>query len=156
MTTQLDFSKSQPQDWLNDLPTFQRSAIETFLKGGLTEEEVAELWLSRIGSDQNIGFGAGTVASNYLASVKSEFRKFVCGDADYESLRLEAEKVWVGTKYPIVVLIAGVIGAKLGLAAAVISPVVALLLAAVCKIGKNAWCNMPPPVSPSITATREQ
>lgn len=152
MTTVLDFSENGG-GWIESLPAYQRAVIDELLASGLTEEGAAETWLSRTGPDNNFGFGAGATSANYLASVKSEFRKLVCGDQTYEALRKEAEKIWNGTKYSIVSAIAIGIAAQIGVAVAVIIPVVALLLAAVGKVGLNAWCNMPPPPSATLTPT---
>jgi hypothetical protein len=150
VTTTLEF----PDDhggWVESLPSYQRVLIHELLSSGLDEEAVAEAWLSRTGPDNNFGFGTSPAASNYLASVKAEFRKFICGDPTYEALRQDAQKVWNGTKYPIVSVIAIGIASQIGVAVAVITPVVALLLAAVGKIGLNAWCNMPPPPTATLT-----
>lgn len=153
MTTALDFGENGGSGWVESLPKYQQTVINELLASGLDEEAVAETWLSRTGPDNNFGFGAGAASANYLASVKVEFRKLVCGDPIYETLRKEAAKIWNGSKYSVVSVIAIGVAAQIGVAVAVITPVVALLLAAVGKVGLNAWCNMPPPPSATLTPT---
>jgi len=153
MTTTLEFSDDHRTGWVESLPAYQRTVIAELLASGLDEEGVAETWLSRTGPDNNFGFGAGPASSNYLASVKGEFRKLICGDPSYETLRQDAQKIWDGSKFSIVSAIAIGIAAHIGVAVAVITPVVALLLAAVCKVGLNAWCNLPPPPNVTLTPT---
>lgn len=141
-----------PEDWLSGLPTYQINLVNELLSSGLSETEAAELWLSRVGPDNNFAFGAGNPGTNYLSAVQTEFRKLICGDDSYEAVRAEASKVWGGAKYGIVSMMALAIAAHVGIAAAVIAPVIALLMSAVGRIGINAWCALPPPPPPTITA----
>jgi hypothetical protein len=143
--TAVNILSDGPEDWWSDLPGYQTTIIRELLASGMSETEAAELWLSRVGPDNNFAFGAGSPGANFLASVQTEFRKFLCGDAQYEQLRQQANETWNGMKIPVVAAIAAGIGATVGVAAAVIMPVVALLLTAAAKIGLNAWCNLPQP-----------
>lgn len=148
--TEIDFLDSADANWWYDLPVYQRVSIKNLLDSGLSEEDAAAMWLSRTGPDNNFAFGAGSPGANFLSSVQTEFRKFLCGDSAYDDLRRDAKSAWNGTKLPVVAAIAAGIGATIGVAAAVIMPVVALLLSAAARIGLQAWCNMPAP--PPLTA----
>lgn len=143
MNGPISFPQLNPGDWLDQLRPWQRELIESNLKVGSTPEQVAELWLSRTGSDQTLGFGGARKAANYLESVKAELRKLVCGDDSYTELRAKIAAQWSeGYKYILSMIVAAV-SAVINVAAAVLTPVIALLLEFVCRIGANAWCNSP-------------
>lgn len=144
--TDITFLANGPAEWWSELPPYQTASIEAMIAAGMTEHQVAELWLSRVGPDNNFAFGAGSPGANFLASVQTEFRKFLCGDPEYDALRTQANETWNGLRIPVVATIAAGIGATVGVAAAVVMPVVALLLTAAARIGLNAWCNLPAPI----------
>lgn len=144
-------SEVTPEEWLESVPKFSRSHIDALLTSGMTEEEIVGYWLSRKAPTPTAGFGGTQNSANYLASVKAEFRKLVCGDSSYESTREEAASVWKGSgKTMIVSTISSAIAIKLGIAVALLTPVVALMLGAIARVGVNAWCASPPPEPPSL------
>lgn len=152
MTTVLPLETATADEWLSTIPAYQRDSFEQLMGGGMSEEETIAFWLSRNGPDQTVGFGAGSNAGNYLSSVKTEFRKLMCGDEAYEPTRKEATKVWEGGRLSVVSVIASAIAIHVGIAVAVLVPVIALLLSAVGKVGLEAWCKMPPPEEPTMVA----
>ena len=141
MTTALPIDDVAGDVWLSSLSGYQKTLVAELLASGLSEESVAELWLSRASAEHTAAFGGASVGANFLSSIKTELRKVICGDPEYEDIRKEALSIWSGQKYAVVAIIAGAVALHLGLAVVAVTPVVALLLSAVRKIGLNAWCN---------------
>jgi hypothetical protein len=138
----LDFGNLGQEGWLDVLPGFQRTAIAELLAAGKTEEEVAELWLSRTGPEVTAGFGTAGNISSYFKNFRTEMDAFICGDTRYATERAQAALIWQqGGRNGLVPLVAGVIATKVGLAAVALIPVVALIFALVAKIGVGAYCK---------------
>lgn len=130
------------QLWIKDLPEFQRSPIEELLSKGKSFEDVAQAWLTASASN-TYRFSTSTPVGNngtFLKNVKKELRAFICGDEKYKTERegLFGEKSNARTF--IVSGMAVAIAPHVTVAAAVIAPVIALLLAGLGKITVNAWC----------------
>ena len=86
--------------------------------------------LPRIASNRSFGF-----------KVRTEFREFMCGDSKkYAALRKRLDDLVTHNTSSIVVIISGVLAVHVGVAAAVVAPLVSALLAAVLKIGLSAYC----------------
>jgi hypothetical protein len=141
MTTLLAIDDVEASVWLSAVEPYQSALIGELLSSGLSEEEAAEVLLSRASAGHTAAFGGGTAGSNLYSSIKAEVRKLICGDPDYEEIRKQASAIWSGQKYSVVALIAGVVALKLGLAVVAVTPIVALIFAAARKLGLNAWCN---------------
>jgi hypothetical protein len=139
----INLHNSQPADWIGALQNSDKKLVTSLLETGMTEEQVAELWLSRTGSDQTLGFGTQNTATNYLKSVRKEFRKLLCGDPSYDELRAKIDELWQQGKTFVVGTIAVAIASVLNVAAGVLTPVVALLLSVAARVSVAAWCNLP-------------
>ena len=128
--------------WLNALPASQEQMVQTFLTNGMSEDQIAEKWLSQIGSTSTAGFGSGGAIQSFYANVKQEFVAFVCGDAKYEEERARAAAIWRSQgKVGLVSMVAALVATTVNLAAAAIVPVIALLFSLAAKIGLNAFCT---------------
>ena len=139
MTT-LQIPDADIAEWLGVLKPYQRTTLEVFLEGA-TPEQAAERWLGSTGSPNIIPFGGPHDTKPFWERFKDEFRKFVCDDNTY----LEEKKA-LDTQGPIgkAVLVSAVsaaIGATIGFSATLLAPAVTLLLCAVGKMGRNAYCN---------------
>ena len=139
MTT-LQIPDANIAEWLGVLKPYQRTTLEVFLEGA-TPEEAAERWLGSTGSPNIIPFGGPHDTKPFWERFKDEFRKLVCDDNAY----LEEKKA-LDTQGPIgkAVLVSAVsaaIGATIGYSATLLAPAVTLLLCAVGKMGRNAYCN---------------
>ena len=139
MTT-LQIPDADIAEWLGVLKPYQRTTLEVFLEGA-TPEQAAERWLGSTGSPNIIPFGGPHDTKPFWERFKDEFRKFVCDDNAY----LEEKKA-LDTQGPIgkAVLVSAVsaaIGATIGYSATLLAPAVTLLLCAVGKMGRNAYCN---------------
>ena len=151
MTTDIDtLLNDEPIKWIQELPHFQRDAIETLLANGSSFEDVAQVWISA-SAENTYRFAAAAPVGNkgaFLDNLKKEVRAFLCGDKKYKKERegLFGEK-GVARAY-VVSAMAVAIAPHLSVAAAVISPLIALVLASIGKVALNAWCATPSDAQP--------
>jgi hypothetical protein len=138
---QLELTGTEPSTWLEALPPHNSRVIQEILCTGESYERVAEIWLSRTGSEKTVPLGAVMVGQNFYQNIKVELSKLVCGDPAYENVRKAAKRAWQGQKTAVVTVIAVAISTKVGVAAVAIVPAIALLLAAASQVGVNAWCG---------------
>lgn len=139
--TALIFPESTPAEWIAALPSSERRLVNELLDANLSEDEAAQFWLSRSGSDNTLGFGSTGSAKRYLDAVKDEFRKLVCGGGGYDDIRQDFAVLWGKGKITLISTVAVAISSVTSIAVGVVTPVVALLFAAACKVGINAWCS---------------
>lgn len=138
----LDFINLDAEGWLEVIPPYERATISDLLKAGKTEEEIAELWLSRAGPEANSGFGGVGNLQTYFSNFQNEIDAFICGDSRYKSDRTKATKILKDQgKEGFTIFISGLIATKIGLAAVAIVPVVALVFSITTKIGAEAYCK---------------
>lgn len=139
-----DLLADDPAQWVTELPAYQSESIAELLNAGKTYDDIALLWLTAT-AQNTFGFGASQPVGNrstFLASVKAEIRVYLCGDAKYKKERdgLFGEKGM--TRTYVVGAMAVTIAPHIGMAAPVLAPIVALVLASIGKIAVNAWCSM--------------
>lgn len=128
--------------WLDAIPEVQGNIVRQMLENGSSEEQIAEIWLSNIGASTTSGFGAGGPIQTFFENVRSEFIDFICGGEKYATERDQAKSVWKEHgKIGLVATVATIIAPHVGLAAAAIIPVVALLMSLAAKVGVNAFCK---------------
>ena len=128
--------------WFDGLPDNQSQELKKMLDFGKTEEQIAELFLSSPGADSTSGFGASGPNQSFFLNVKQEFTEFICGNPKYEEERKQVEAIWKEHGKTVVVsMISAFIAVTVGLTVAALTPVVALLLALVSKVGVNAFCT---------------
>lgn len=138
----LVFPDNDAEAWINALSHTESRLAKELLAAKLTEYEVAEFWLSRSGSDTTLGFSSGASAKRYLQSVQIEFQKLICGGTEYDHIRKDFSNLWQKGRGAVLAYVALAISSFTSIAVAVVTPVIALLFAAVCKVGVNAWCSM--------------
>jgi hypothetical protein len=127
--------------WLEALKPFQRTTIIKFSET-LTAEEVAEKWLTTIGSPNIASFG-GTGAQDpkpYWLRFKAECRRFICDEGAYVE-----EKRGLASEFPIskpllISVMSSAIGHVMGTAGTLVAPAVTLMLFTVCSVGHKAFC----------------
>jgi hypothetical protein len=79
--------------------------------------------------------------NRYWRAVKKEMYILVCtGDKKYASIRAELSKAGSKSQMAMVSLIAAAMASYVGVIAGILVPMCALVLLAVVKIGKNAFC----------------
>lgn len=131
-----------PIKWIQDLPEYQRDAIEKLLANGSSFDDVAQAWISA-SAENTYRFAAAAQVGNkeaFLENLRREIRAFLCCDKKYKKERdgLFGEK-GVARTY-VVSTMAVAIAPHLSVASAVISPLIALVLASIGKVALNAWC----------------
>lgn len=132
----------EPMKWIQELPSYQRDTIETLLDNGASFEEVAQLWINA-SAENTYRFAAAAPVGNkgtFLENLKKEVHAFLCGDKKYKKERegLFGEK-GIARTY-VVSAMAVAIAPHLSVASAVVSPLIALVLASIGKVALNAWC----------------
>lgn len=143
MTTNIEnLLGEEPIKWVHELPAYQRESIEILISNGASFEEVAQAWVNA-SAENTYRFAASTPVGDkgtFLGNLKFEVRAFLCGDKKYKKERdgLFGEK-GLGRTY-VVSAMAVAIAPHLNVASAVISPLIALVLAGIGKVALNAWC----------------
>lgn len=144
MTNSIDaLFDDEPIKWVRELPIYQREAIENLLSTGASFEDIAQAWISA-SAENTYRFSASAPVGNkgeFLTNLKREVRAFLCGDKKYKKERdgLFGEKGLARTY--VVSAMAVAIAPHLSVASAVISPLIALVLASIGKVALNAWCD---------------
>ena len=86
-----------------------------------------------------LGFGANDQLWDRL---KKQFQILICAkDKEYADLRKDALEASKNGQTALVAMIAGGLGAAIGVSAAAIAPAISLLLIALIKVGQNAYCD---------------
>lgn len=143
MTNSIDaLFEDEPIKWVQELPAYQREVIDDLFSNGATFEDVAQAWISA-SAENTYRFSASSPVGDkgeFLTNLKREVRAFLCGDKKYKKERdgLFGEKGLARTY--VVSAMAVAIAPHLSVASAVISPLIALVLASIGKVALNAWC----------------
>lgn len=126
---------------LNSLKVYQRDiSIKLIEDHGL--DKAAEIWIDNNNLNDLKKFGGIQEDKKKLYDfILDEFNLFICGDKKYKSDRQKLASASSPTALLFVSSISSIISAYLGLAAALITPVIAILLCSISKIGVNAWCK---------------
>ena len=138
--TALQVPDADIAEWLGVLKPYQRTTLATFLEGA-TPEQAAERWLGSTGSPNIIPFGGPHDTKPFWERFKGEFRKFVCDDNAYLEEKKALDTQGPVGKAVLVSAVSAAIGATIGYSATLLAPAVTLLLCAVGKMGRNAYCN---------------
>lgn len=152
MATNIDtLLDDEPIKWIQDLPDYQRDAIEYLIANGSSFDEVAQAWITA-SAENTYRFAAATPVGDkgaFLENLRKEIRAFLCGDKKYKHERegLFGEK-GIARTY-VVSAMAVAIAPHLSVASAVISPLIALVLASIGKVALNAWCATQNDAQPS-------
>jgi hypothetical protein len=136
----LEVPDSPQDEWLQLLKPYQRSTVLVFLANS-DLEAAAEKWLEATGPANIVPFGGVSDPKPFWERFRSEFRRFLCDDQAYVE-----DKQALGTQGPVnkallVGMISAAVGSEIGLAPSLLTPAVVLLLCAVGKVGRNAYCS---------------
>lgn len=128
------------EEWLEVLKPYQRDIIRDLVEKHGAEIAI-EKWLLASGPTEIVNFGGEGNTKPFLDRFKEEMNKFICGHNDYKKeikeYKVSGEKI----KTIMVSGISATIGVKIGIASAIIAPIVALTLFTVGKIGVIAYCS---------------
>ncbi len=90
-----------------------------------------------------ICLGFLTRPRDYWAEVKKEIYLLVCTkDRKYSDIRNHFRKKSTTSTTAIVGMLSATVATQIGAAAGIITPLVALLLYGLLKVGVNSWCNL--------------
>lgn len=138
-------------EWIDALPKKQKDELVDLIIAE-NRETAAAKWLEKKAVDSISAKGMESAeleksSYSYVDLVKKEVRKLLCGDKEYENDRDEISKLIKSddSKKLFVSTIAALIGVKIGIAAAVIAPIIVLILMTIAKITINAWCELKNP-----------
>ncbi|RDD30561.1 hypothetical protein CR161_07455 [Prosthecochloris sp. ZM] len=137
---ELEIPDIEINEWLAVLKPYQASSLNALIESS-SPESAAEIWITANGPDNTIMFGGERDTKPFWDKFKEEFKKFVCGDAEYSEERRALLVEAPISNALMVSAISSAIGAKIGYAAALLSPAVVILLYSIGKMGKNAYCN---------------
>jgi hypothetical protein len=84
-----------------------------------------------------------TLPRDYWAEVKKEIYLLVCTkDRKYSDIRNHFKKKSTTSTTAIVGMLSATVATQIGAAAGIVTPLVALLLYGLLKVGVNSWCNL--------------
>ena len=127
------------KEWMSVLEPYQRELLEQILKNH-TEEEALDIWLTAVGPDNTASFG-GNGKDGLLKSFKLELYKFLSNDDEYKYEIKEFESYVTVTKILTVSFLSNMLSGRLGVASAVVSPLIVLVLGLIGKMGVKAYYN---------------
>ena len=127
-------------EWIEVLDVYQQELLKELLKEH-QEEEVLEIWLSASTPNAMTPFGGGE-NKNYLNAFKTEINKLLLGDEKYAGVIQEFNEHATVTKFFVVSFLSNVLAESMGVVAAVIAPLVVLVLGTIGKMGLNAYKEM--------------
>jgi hypothetical protein len=135
--------KDDPAKWIQELPAYQQKLVEDLMQIGCSYEDAARAWLTASAANTFPYGTSNTVGSKdkFFENLKTEVTAFLCGGKKYKKERdgLFGEKGLARGYF--VGAVSAAVAPSLGSSAAVLAPVVALVLAGLGKITLNAWCS---------------
>ncbi|VUS54293.1 hypothetical protein [Klebsiella pasteurii] len=142
MSLPLNYNKEQ---WLSTLKPYQSSSINTLLEKN-NEDSVVDIWLSSNRVVSRSPFGGSRLddleVKVFISNFKKEFKDFICGGQKYESDRERISSFKGDAKTYIVSIISSALATVLGSSAALLTPVIVVMLIVVSNMGRNAWCAL--------------
>jgi hypothetical protein len=132
--------EAEVADWLAVLKPYQQSTLTVFLAGA-SLEQAAERWLGSTGSANIVPFGGARDTKPFWDRFKEEFRRFICDDDAYVEEKKALDGQGAVGKAVLVSAVSAGVGATIGYSATLLAPAVTLMLCAVGKIGRNAYCQ---------------
>ncbi len=98
------------------------------------------------GNEYRIGFQVRP--KDYWSEVKKELCLLFCTrDKKYSDIRARFSKDSHAATTTIVVMLSATVASQIGAGVGIVTPLVALLLYAILKLGVNTWCNLQSPPS---------
>ena len=131
-----------PIKWVQELPEYQRVVIDELRSSGKSFDVIAQTWIN-VSAENTFRFTAMKPVdnnANFLENLKKEVRSFLCNDKKYEKERADLNRQEQPIRTYIIGVIAVAIAPHVGMAAPVISPIIAIILVSIGKITLNSWC----------------
>lgn len=136
----MNIPELKTDEWIEVLDVYQQELLNELLKEH-SEEEVLEIWIEASTPNAMTPFGGGE-NKNYLKSFKREIQKLLLGDEKYEGVIKEFNEHATVTKFFVVSFLSNTLAKSMGVAAAVLAPLVVLVLGTIGKMGLNAYREM--------------
>lgn len=136
-------AESDPENWIEALPAYQRNSIHLMREKGGSYEYIASVWIAA-GTSNTAPFSSGEVPkpdTKFSERLLKELRAYLCGEKRYEKDRKKMLASGKEVHVFVVSSISVAIAPHIGSAGAVIAPIVALALANIGKVSLNAWCG---------------
>ena len=133
---------TDPDSWIEALPTYQRDSILQMRARGVSYDEIAQIWIAA-GSSATAPFSSGSPPNadpTFLDKLRTEVRAYLCGEKRYEKDRKQILASGKEMQTFVVGALAVAIAPYVGAASVVIAPIIALLLANIGKVSLTAWC----------------
>ena len=125
---------------LRHMPSSVRSSLEALERAGTDWNAVGGLLAATPTAGVALK-GTGQWTANLWEAVKSEFRSFLCTESEpYAELRRDWDDLREKSPTAAIGALAKLIGAKLGVAAGVVVPLVTWLFLVALRTGKEAVC----------------
>ncbi len=136
------FETTDPDSWIASLPAYQRDSILVMRGKGASYDDIAATWIAA-STSSTAPFSSGNAPPpdpGFLERLRTEVRAFLCGDKRYDKDRKQilaggnqVQNIAVGVMSVALVPYVGAV-------AAVLAPIIALILASIGKVSLNAWC----------------
>lgn len=128
-------------DLLQHMPSNMRTSLETLERAGTDWNAVGNLLVATPTAGVALT-GTGQWTADLWEAVKYEFRSFLCTDSErYAELRLEWDDLKQRSPALAVSSLSSLIGAKLGVASGVVTPLVTWLFVVARRIGEDDACR---------------
>lgn len=137
------FMEDEEESWLNTLPDYQKEVVSELLNVH-SDEEAMLSWLEASIGNTSPFSGQALQKTKYSTMLKKEVQKLLCGNPEYNSERDELTELFrkPENKTAIISAVSAIIGAKVGLAATFIAPVIVIIFLIIAKTSLNAWCAL--------------
>jgi hypothetical protein len=134
------FDVAKPEEWFLCLETYQKTSLMEMQLDVTQYEAIAEEWLN-CNISQTAQFGTQEKGKIFLGNIKKEVIKFICDDNSYTEEKNKLKEQPVLNRTLVVSTMSAGIASFIGSNAALITPVIVLVLMAFGKMTKNALCN---------------
>lgn len=136
----IELPKISLEEALGQLKPYQKDTMLELISN-FGEEGAAEQWISAKGPSGLEKFGGERNKSkSFWQNIRIEFNLLLCGDEKYTDIRTQINQAISKHSKTIIGIASTAIAASLGVQAALIAPVIAILIYLSAKIGVNAWC----------------
>lgn len=143
MVIQLEIPNYELDDWIDSLKPYQQKIIVQLVDENGVEGAI-DKWLKANGPCNTVKFGgeSSNEDDKFSERFKMEINKFICGHPSYEKYREEYSEFTIDTKITLISSLSALLGAKLGVTAGALAPVIVLTLYLVGSMGRNAYCSI--------------
>lgn len=135
--------------WLSGLAPAERSLVDEVVASHDSLEDAARAWLGGTAGVNLAPYGASRGGSVFFDRFVNEIRELLCTNSEkYANERSELQTLVSNGKQAVAASsITLALASTLGIAAALLGPAIAVMLALIAKMGVRAWCSSRAPQS---------